>query len=100
MTDVAGIAVAIEKDELCARRICVGRIKPTVEIQAVAGFEKDVFERTTELRASGLQWAHRMIDAAVFKPAEQHWKYDAILRVNWRVPRLRSAAFMPLHLPR
>jgi len=84
MADVAAVAVAVEEDELRARGISGGGIKPAVEFEAVAGLEKDVFERTAELRAGSLQLARGVIYAAFFEPAEQHWPYDAILGARWR----------------
>ena len=53
MADVAAVAVAIEKHELCARGVRCGGEEPAVKFEAVAGFKKDVVEGTAELSACG-----------------------------------------------
>src|SRR5215469_12645589 len=70
VTDVSAISMAIEEHYPAANRIHVRRKKPPVQFDAIAGFEEDIFKGPAHLRAAGFESARRMIDPAMFKPAQ------------------------------
>jgi hypothetical protein len=70
MADVPAIAVTVQKNQLPVSDIGCRRKKPAVELNRIAGFEKNIFERPAQFRRGRLQLAHRVVNATVFKPTE------------------------------
>src|SRR6266568_5628446 len=70
MTDVPHVAVAEQINEVFARRIRVCGKEPAVQSNAVGSLEVHVLKRAAQLAPACLQLAVRLINLAMFKPAQ------------------------------
>ena len=75
MTDVSRVAVAEQVNIVPARRIRVGGKEPAVQRQTVGRPKSNVLEWAPQFAAARLQFAVRVINLSMFKPA-QHRIYD------------------------
>src|SRR6187455_1089333 len=70
MADVPAVAVANQNSDPGARRICVRRKEPAVQLGPVRCLEVHVLECSTEFSRRRLQFASRTINLAMFEPIQ------------------------------
>src|SRR6476659_4576792 len=70
MADVPAVAVANQKSDLGARRICIRRKEPAVQLGPVSCLEVHALECSTECIRRRFQFASRTINLAMFEPIQ------------------------------
>ena len=70
MTDVAGVAVTKQVNEVLTRRVLVRGKKPAIQPQSVRSLKRNVLERAAQLAPVRVPLARRLINLTMFKPAQ------------------------------
>ena len=70
MTDVPGVAVTNQVNEVFTRRVLVRGKKPAIQPQSVRGLKMNVLERAAQLATVRFHLARRLINLTMFEPAQ------------------------------
>jgi hypothetical protein len=96
VADVAAIAMAYQDGKVGAGRICAGRKQPAVQFDPIGGFKLNIFKRAAQAGRGRLQFAGRMVNLAMFEPA-QHDNHHNAAEEKPDPTRPRAPAFPQIH---
>src|SRR6266852_9000858 len=75
MTDIATDTMTKQHNQVRARGVRISRKEPPIQPNSIAGLKINILKRPAQFGSAGLYGPARVINLAVFKPAE-HYGYN------------------------